>query len=130
MNRYYTPRALKQSGFDLTPAEDRTVMFITILVGLRSHTPVDVTAKETCCQVLAVNPSPILGPIRGFNITHIPSGHAMIEGLPDERTAEVCAGAIARIFDWKVEEENRDIRRRFAMLPANLQNWIKNWRFL
>ena len=122
------------SESNLTPAEDRGTLIVRISKFSHRHQgkqiTQDITAKETVCSFLAVNPSPILGPVSEFNLTHIPTGYSLIHGFPDERTAELCAGAISQIFEWDIESDSRDLRRRFSMLPPKLQRWIKNWKFL
>jgi hypothetical protein len=134
LSRRYSTRHMIMADYNPTPAEDRGSVVVSIGVGERDangrYDKIDVSAKETVSPFLVVNPCPILGPNGTCNVTHVQTGFAMMQGIPDERTAELCAGAISRIFDFKIESDQRDYLRRFNMLPPKLQNWIKNWRKL
>lgn len=89
-----------------------------------------VNSRETRCAYLAVHETCDAGP-PGFIITHMPTGYYIMRGLPDERTAQYCAGALTEIFDWGRSVEGRPNETLWvdlSKLPPRLRAWIKLWQ--
>lgn len=136
---HYGPRLLLASEHTLIPLRDRGTFTLTVRLGQRfPNGKVDVTdamevapAIETCCPFLAIHAGTNARLERDlWTITHVPTGYSMIRGLPTAEVARQVAGALSQLFPWQLEDSGRSVYNRMKRLPPNVQDWVKNWRYL
>lgn len=135
---HYGPRLLLASQCTIVPLQDRGTFTLTVRLGRRFPSgkvdvmdSIDVPAIETCCPFLAVHAGTNARMERDlWTIAHVPTGYSMIRGLPTAEVARQVAGALSQLFPWQLEDSGRSVYNRMKRLPLNVQDWVKNWRYL
>jgi lipid A disaccharide synthetase len=56
----------------------------------------------------------------------------LMTGIPDQRTAMYCAGAISRLWAWGDTREKKDaphFQHMLWTLPEEMQEWLRSWGY-
>jgi hypothetical protein len=62
----------------------------------------------------------------GLVLTHVPTGACVARNLPDERTGQLLAGALAFLFRWSADRREK-LKDQLQDLDPKIAAWVRQW---